>query len=62
MAAQKELKVVRRRDGLLEIKYEGGGEVPAVLQGVYNSQRVAQQAITLYLATRRKRSNGKKQS
>lgn len=37
------------------IKYNGGGQLPTSLKGLYTSKGYAENAIKLYLATRRKR-------
>lgn len=47
---------------MLEVYYEGGGEVPEALSGQYTSRSVADTAIKTYLSTRRKKSNGKRSS
>lgn len=36
----------------LEIKYEGGGEIPSVLEGYWTSHQVANKAIDGYMALR----------
>ena len=60
----KELKVrpVKQLGTMLEIYYEGGGEVPAALSGMYTSSSVAQQAINAYLSQRKEKPRGKRAS
>lgn len=41
------------------VKIEGGGEVPKVLSGTYTSKEEADQAINMYLRTRRNANRGK---
>lgn len=59
---QKELKIRNRPEGYLyEIYYEGGGELPQELGGVFNSLSFAQNRINAYLAKRKpKRGTSKK--
>jgi hypothetical protein len=50
----KDLKVLRcDSGGLFRIGYDGGGEVPADLQSLYTSPRLAVQAINAYLEKRK---------
>ena len=58
--AAKELQLRRERDGMIVIRFEGGGEVPASLSGRYTNERVASQAIHQYLSTRRRKPSAKK--
>lgn len=60
----KELKTrpVKGLGTMLEIFYEGGGEVPAALSGQYTSTSVAQTAITAYLSQRKEKPRGKRTS
>jgi hypothetical protein len=39
---------------MYEVYYEGGGEVPVTLSGVYNSKLMAQKDIDMYLAQRKR--------
>ena len=51
-------KILKVRDAgfnSYEVYYEGGGEVPKVLQGRWTSPFFAQRAIDTYLTTRPKR-------
>lgn len=63
MAAQKKLKAVMKPNAgsLIEIVYEGGGQVPEFLQGEYTSYAVANKRIEQYLRTEKRgaKSNGK---
>ena len=54
MADVKELKVrySTKVPNAYEVYYEGGGEVPAVLQTAFTDPGTAQKAINLYLANR----------
>lgn len=58
MAIEKEFKTrfSKTVPNAYEVYVDGGGEVPAVLSGVYTDPRVANVAITQYLATRRNRA------
>ena len=56
----KELKIRYGGHNLYEIYYEGGGEVPAVLQSKYTDHRVAQRAIDEYLTARPAKKTAKK--
>lgn len=48
---QKQLKVVKREtDTFYKIAFEGGGEVPAELQGSFTNQAVADRTLMLYKA------------
>lgn len=38
--------------GMFHIRFQGGGEVPASLSGVYNNASKAQVAVDVYLANR----------
>lgn len=51
----KELKVKDAGFNSYVIYYEGGGEVPKVLQGRWTSHFFAERAIETYLTTRPKR-------
>jgi hypothetical protein len=46
---RKELKVRTQKVGYYEIYFEGGGELPSFLQGIWNRRRAAQDAIEHYL-------------
>lgn len=61
---QKELKIrpVKGLGTMLEIYYEGGGEVPEILSGQYTASSVAQQAIKAYLEQRKGSTRGKRTS
>ena len=39
---------------MYEIYYEGGGEVPTTLTGLYTSQLMAQKDIDMYLANKKR--------
>lgn len=54
----KELKIRYSQPNAFEVYYEGGGELPEVLQGRFTDRRNAQAAIDNYLLTRKPR--GKK--
>lgn len=59
----KELKTKRLPDGQsLKVYFEGGGEVPKELSGVYTSNRMAQAAIDAYLVKRDTDGSSKKTS
>ena len=45
---------------LFEIKFDGGGQVPEVLKGLYNKALIAERAIKDYLSERDGTTNGKK--
>ena len=49
---EKQLCIYRMRNGNLEIKWSGGGEVPQVLLGEWTSYKMAQSAIATYLNMR----------
>lgn len=50
---QKELRVVKRdTDTFFRIAYEGGGESPAELQGVFTNQAIADRTLMLYKAAK----------
>lgn len=44
----KKLVHKRRKDGMVFIRYEGGGEVPSSLKGLYTRGSIAQAAIDHY--------------
>lgn len=48
----KDLLILPDGMGLYYIGFDGGGEVPAVLSGKYNSKVFAQAAINSYLTNR----------
>lgn len=51
---RKPLKVGRKHGtSLFEVYFEGGGELPKELKGMYTSPTVAQAAIDGYLANRK---------
>jgi len=52
----KELKIRYASNNAYEIYYEGGGEVPAALRGLFTDHRTAQRAIDEYLITRNKKA------
>lgn len=56
----KELKIRYTQPSAFEIYYEGGGEVPAVLQGRFTDRGQAQKAIDQYLLTKPVRKTAKK--
>ena len=56
----KELKIRYKKPNGFEIYYEGGGEVPEVLQGSWTDRGKAQIAIDKYLLTRPVRKTTKK--
>lgn len=60
----KELKVraVKGMGTMLEVYYEGGGEVPEILSGQYTSSSVANTAIKAYLEQRKGSTRGKRTS
>ena len=55
----KELKIRYATPNAYEVYYEGGGEVPAVLQTKFTDPGTAQKAINLYLETRAPRKSKK---
>ena len=61
--ATKELQV-KSKGFSFGVAWFGGGEVPQILSGLYTSQGDAQEAIDLYLSTRRVRKpkDGKRKS
>lgn len=56
MAAKKELivEIAPNQGTLYEIKYEGGGQVPEFLKGLYTSRVEANNRITQYLTTEKR--------
>jgi len=58
-AKKKELEIRTVKVGTYEIRYVGGGEVPAVLQGHWNRKAVAQHAIEKYKTLKAGTNNGK---
>lgn len=48
-SALKRLYIDRRRDGLFEIKLDGGGEVPDVLKSSFTSLKAADEHLFFYL-------------
>ena len=46
----KELKVRKRTDGMYEIYFDGGGSIPAVLEGAFTHSSVAQQHLAAFQA------------
>lgn len=48
MAAKKELVVEKNTRGELTIHYEGGGQLPDKLQGMWTSEKIAKEAIRDY--------------
>ena len=52
----KELKVVQAKNGMFFAKYEGGGQLPADLSGLWTNENDLKKRIEKYLATRRDRS------
>lgn len=50
--SKKELKYRKLPEGLYVIFYEGGGELPAQLQGGYTSVFAVQKAIDAYKSTK----------
>lgn len=63
MANTKELKVelADNQGTLYEIRYEGGGQVPEFLKGLYTSRNIANDRIRQYLTTEKRgaKPNGK---
>ena len=57
MAESKRLLVRPNGSGLYKVIYEGGGELPKVLSGLYTSKRQANKDIDIYL-TSKNRTNG----
>lgn len=58
-------ELIAYTDGfLVRIRFDGGGEVPEDLKGLYTSKLNAQEAIDAYLSTRRVRKpkDGKRES
>lgn len=52
---QKDIKIERCKDGVnYYLMYEGGGELPKELSGLYTKQSIAQQAIDSYRANRKR--------
>ena len=49
----KELLILPDGKGLYFVGFDGGGEVPKVLSGKYNSKVFAQNAINSYLTNRK---------
>lgn len=52
MTDKKELLVKRDYEGWFTIQYDGGGQVPEVLKGIYTKTAYAQRAIDSYLKER----------
>lgn len=51
---KKELKIrIRNNTSHCEVYYEGGGELPQVLSGLYTNATLAQQAIDTYKTTKK---------
>jgi len=49
----KDLEIVASdQPNLMKIKYKDGGEIPELLQGLWNNRGMAQQQIDLYLLSR----------
>lgn len=57
-AAPKGFKLEHEKFGMWVIKYEGGGQVPVILQGAFTEEKIANRAIEAYLV---KRDKGDKQ-
>jgi len=57
----KELKIRYAKNNSYEIYYEGGGELPKELHGLYTDHRTAQRAIDKYLTNRPKRAAKKEE-
>jgi hypothetical protein len=58
MAESKELVFEHTRMNMFRIKYAGGGQLPAELEGEFNNKAQAKVKIDAYLA-RKPESNGK---
>lgn len=60
---KKELEIRMQPNGnLYEIRYAGGGELPAALSGTYTSRRIARADIAAYLNKRDGNATNKKAS
>ena len=56
MSEEKGFKIERANNSMLwEIKFEGGGQIPNALTGLYTSKRDAEQAIARFQSGVRKR-------
>ena len=60
MADVKKFMTRRHAQGpLIELYYEGGGELPPSLQGLYTASGIAMKAADEYIKTRRPRPKSK---
>ena len=56
---RKELKIrIRNGTNHFEVYFEGGGEVPQILTGLYTTENFAQRAIETYKITKRPSTKG----
>jgi hypothetical protein len=51
---KKELLIKRNDKGMFFIQYEGGGQLPDGLKGLYTKHRAAEAAVTAYKAEKSK--------
>lgn len=52
--SKKELRIRRNTEGLFEVYFEGGGQVPDCLTGLYNKYIYAGRAVATYKASKPK--------